>query len=471
MFHLNLCERADVTSFCFIANYHLTPLQLAVAERLRRDGLQCSFITINAGLAQDIRAAGWDDEAILYLPFAPAPNEPVFHDVPVAFNDLVIADRALRHMPEQGLRYLYGAARAQLAFFKRRAINVVLSEPTWAHERLAAAICAGTGRTFLVPFTVRYPAGRWGFFEGDNQLRLLPVAGIDVPDGTTPEAILNAGPPSYLERNDQLLREAGRLSSRLARIRRFITRERIDRHDPTHIQSRWDTLRVKGGEELNRIRYRAINRTPVDAALLATPFVVYALHKQPESSIDVFGRYYEDQAALLLAIWRSLPPGWNLLVKEHTNAIGDRPPHFYQQLNRWPGLKLIDETTPMAQLLEHARAVFTVSGTVAYEAAMKGIAAFTFAPMYFNVFPRSRRVTIEDLRQARDVAELIDALPPHDPNAATAALQTITAHSFPGHFTDVVNDPTAISEQNIANIYDGLKILMKNLTKPKVEND
>ncbi|GGP00297.1 hypothetical protein [Stakelama pacifica] len=459
-----------MTSFCFIANYHLTPLQLAVARRLERNGVRCSFVAVNAGLVRDIRAAGWGDEAILYLPFEPEADAPVFLDIPVAFNDLVLADRALRHLPERGLAYLYGAARALQAFFERRAVDVVFSEPTWAHERLAAALCAGTGRKFLVPFTIRYPSGRWGFFEGDDQAGLLPVAGIGTPDAATPENILNAGPPAYLTRNDQLLRNARKFSSRADRIRRFLTRERIDPQDPTHIQSRWHTLLVKGGEEFNRMRYRSVARTSVDAALLATPFVVYALHKQPESSIDVLGRYYEDQAALIRAIWRSLPPGWNLLVKEHTNAIGDRPRRFYRQLGHWPGLKLVEETTPMAPLLDHARAVFTVSGTVAYEAAMKGTAAFTFAPMFFNRFPRCRRVTIEDLREARDVAALIDALPPHDGDAATAALRAIAAHSFPGRFTDVVSDPTVLEEPNVRAITAGMHALIDHLTSSNIGN-
>lgn len=453
-------------SFCFIANYHLTPLQIALARRLEQDGVLCSFIAVNRDRARDIRGAGWDGEALLHLPFDPAPDEPPFVDVAVRFNDLVLADRALRHLPQKGLRYLYRAARELAAFFDRRAVDVVFSEPTWAHERLASALCAATGRKFLTPFTVRYPAGRWGFFEGGEQVELFPVGGGTAPENIAPDRILNAGAPPYLKRNDQLLQDSRRLSSRLDRVRRFITREQIDPSDPTHIQSRWHTLRTKGGEEVNRVRHRWVRRATVDARLLATSFVVYALHKQPESSIDVLGRYYEDQAAVLMAIWRSLPTGWKLLVKEHTNAIGDRSPDFYRRLSRWPGLEVIDEATPMATLLDHARAVFTVSGTVAYEAAMKGTPAFTFAPMFFNAFPRCRRVTVEDLRQAGDIAALIDALPAHDPEAAAAELAVIAAQSFPGRFTDVMSDPSVMDEENLGAIHGGMRALIEHLGHP-----
>lgn len=448
-------------SYCFIANYHLTPLQIEIARRLEREGTSCVFVTVNSRLAQEIAEAGWAGERLLHLTFDPVISEPEFNEVAICFNDLIVADRALRHTPEAGLRFLYGSARKLRDFFELHDVRFVFSEPTWAHERLAAALCAASRRrTFLTPFTIRYPSGRFAFFKNGDQDRLYPLEATSLGEPTqTLVDISNSPPPSYLKRNDQLLKQARTISARFGRLRRFVTRERIDPRDPTHIQSRWHTLQTKGGEEIKRILYRFVSRQAVDQELLRTPFVLYAMHKQPESSIDVLGRYYEDQSALLLAIWRSLPPGWKLLVKEHTNAIGDRAPSFYRDLQRWPGLRFIDEKTPMPNLLERTQAVFTVSGTVAYEAALKGIPAFTFAPMFFNQFDRCQRITIDDLRAARDIKELIETMPPT--NAATNDLvaSEILRHSFAGRFTDVVSDPTVLDPPNIENIVKAFKFL------------
>lgn len=450
-----------MASYCFIANYHLAPLQLKLARCLEREGTSCVFITVNGNLAQDIAAAGWCGDRLLYLTFDPVKTEPVFDTVKIRFNDLVVADRALRHQPDKGLLFLYRAARDMLAFFELHDVRFVFSEPTWAHERLAAALCAASEhRTFLTPFTIRYPAGHVGFFENGDQDRLYPLllAESNAPSPTLAE-VAKSAQPAYLQRNDQLLKEAQRIVARFDRLRRFITRERIHPLDPTHIQSRWQTLRINGAEEINRWLYRFVRREVVNSTTLESPFVIYALHKQPESSIDVLGRYYEDQAALLLAIWRTLPADWTLLVKEHSNAIGDRSPAFYRRLQRWPGLWVIDERTPMSLLIEHARAVFTVSGTVAYEAALRGVPAFTFAPMFFNKFNRCRRITVEDLRAARDLAGLIEALPAPSAIENEAALKKILHNAFAGRFTDIVSDPTVLDPENIEQILAGFRAL------------
>lgn len=448
-------------SYCFISNYSLTALQLEVARRLEDEGVNCVFVTVNSHLAREIANAGWGAERLLHLKFEPGISEPEFDAVPIRFNDLVLADRALRHTPKSGLQFLYRCARQLSEFFELHDVRYVFSEPTWAHERLAAALCDASGcRTFLTPFTIRYPPGRLAFFENGDQDRLYPLPGLPSEDPPLPSAkIGNSAPPAYLKRNDELLKEAGTLGARLRRLGRFLTRERIDSTDPTHIQSRWHTLRIKGGEEINRLLYNFVYRKAVDDDLLDKPFVLYALHKQPESSIDVLGRYYEDQAALLMAIWRSLPTGWTLLVKEHTNAIGDRVPGFYRKLKRWPRLHVIDEKAPMNQLLLRARAVFTVSGTVAYEAALKGLPAFTFVPMFFNRFPSCWRITIEDLRTARCLAELIEGIPTSTPEENDEAAHDILRHSFAGRFTDIVSDPTVLDPINVEKIMMGFRAL------------
>jgi len=456
-----------VKSHCFIANYHLTPLQIALGNRLRAEGVPIVFIAVNQHLYDDIIASGWDRRCVLYLPFDATPEDTPFKEVPIKFFDLIAADRALRFEQDKALHYLYRSARMMMAFFREHSVSFVLSEPTWAHERLAAAICAQiSGMTFLTPFTVRYPQNRWAFFPNGDQVELFEVAKqpnfSSSPETSTSTEVLQEGPPSYLRRNNELLAEARTFRARLSRLGRFITRERIDPRDPTHIQSRLRTLLIKGGEEINRILYKVVERTPLSDALVARPFVLYALHKQPESSIDVLGRYYEDQEVLIHAIWRTLPTGWRLYVKEHTNAIGDRSPAFYRRVASPPGIELIDECIPIGALMPHARAVFSVSGTVAYEAAMSGIPSFTFAPMFFNAFPSCNRITVDDLREAEDIAALIPSTQHASEHKIESILSRVEAQSFPGRFTDVVTDPHVLDAENLDKLVRGFLMLDQN---------
>lgn len=437
-------------TYCFIANYHLTPLQSALARRLTRRGIRVCWIVVNTRLAHLLEDDGWPNEHTLHLRLnAQVPDQP-FAAVRLKFCDLLHADRALRHRPETAIRYLNAAAHAIHAFLERERPDFVFGENTWAHERLAAAFCAASGgsRQYLAPHTVRFPSGRWGFFEGEDQTRLIGGARwlVNAPALPSPEAnVVEITPPSYVARNNELIADARTLRARLARLKRFFTRENIDPTDPTHIQGRLDSLRVMGKEELNRVLYRFVARLPVNTVALGRPFVLYAMHKQPESSIDVLGRYYEDQFKLIHAIWRSLPHGWSIYVKEHTNAIGDRGPSFYKQINRLPNAYVIDEKASAPLLIKEAQAVFTVTGTIAYEAALLGRPSFTFAPLFFNRLKWCSYIKLDDLRDCADLEQLIQ----RSRDRVDETPFDVIPESFEGRFTDAHTDPTVLNAKNL----------------------
>ncbi len=447
-----------MTRFCFIANYHLTPLQIAVATGLQSRGIHSCWIVVNRRRRDEILEAGWSKADVLYLPLPVSKEYRQFDKYPIKFFDLITADRALRHMPARALAFLHNSAESMLEFLQRQHIDFVFGEPTWAHERLAAALCDRLGNVkFLWPHTVRFPSGRWGFFIGEDQTQLFELS--ECKDGDTVALqSLDTSTPSYVKRNNELLAHAQSPLARLSRIKRFLTRENIDTKDPTLIQSRMATLKVAGGEELNRVLYRFVKRTPISDELLGRPFVLYALHKQPESSIDVIGRYYEDQAKLIEALWRSLPTGWWLYVKEHTNAIGDRPPAFYHRVQKLLNVEILDERASAKQVIAASQAVFTVSGTIAYEAALLGKLSFTFAPMFFNRFPRCSRISIDDLRNSVDLKDLVAKLGLE--HASDASL-FVLKNSISGSFTDVYSDPAVVSSINVKQVVDGFMRIVK----------
>lgn len=439
-----------MNKYCFIANYHLTPLQIQIAKCLEAKGISTCWIVVNKSLLQSILAAGCSRDRILHLQLEdPVTGTDTELPIPLKINDLLTADRALREAPQRGLEYLRQAARSILAFLDAQRPSFVFGENTWAHERIAAAVCHHRGDMhFLSPHTVRFPSGRWGFFMGQDQTHLFnPPGKVGNPAEAAPA--IAAVPPAYVKRNDELLARARTLGARLQRIKRFVTRENISSSDPTHIQSRWATLKIVGTEELNRLLYCFVKRDIPDEAMLTQPFVLYALHKQPESSIDVMGRYYEDQWKLIHAIWRTLPAGWHLYVKEHSNAIGDRSLGFYHRIAALPNAHIIHERASAPALIRASQAVFTVTGTIAYEAALLGKASFTFAPMFFNRLAPCKAVTIDALRDCEDLRELIEA---SNPSATEDAEDYILSRSFRGTFTDAHTDPNVLLPDNVAKL-------------------
>ena len=71
------------------------------------------------------------------------------------------------------------------------------------------------------------------------------------------------------------------------------------------------------------------------------PYVFYPLHFEPEATTLVHGSYFEDQLTVVKNLARSLPAGWELVVKEHFYMRGQRRLGFYRSLLSIPNLRLL----------------------------------------------------------------------------------------------------------------------------------
>jgi len=432
-------------NICFVANYTKTFTFHEVARRLEQQGYRVYWIVVNRRI-RDFLAERYDPARLLYLgrSYADTPNDKIGE---FKINELVLGDRVLGLDPEQGRRYLLHIQQPLYRFIKENQISHIFGELTWAHEVLVRRITAGRpelGCMYLNPHTIRIPNGRFAFFTDEFQSEM--VAAPSTAAEQEPLA-LTVEKPDYLALNDRLVKNARSLTARLQKVKRFITAENIDDDDPTLINRRWQRFRLRCREELNRELYRFARRISLDE-VGDRRFAFVALHKQPEASIDVIGRYYENQLTNIINLWRIIPDDWLLLVKEHTNAIGDRGLDFYRRLRKLPNVFLIRETEDSHDIIRRSELVVTVSGTVAYEAALMGKRALTLAPTFFNRFPNCRRVGLDDLREARDIFELTDRL-----TAEPAEVEAYVAgHSFPGVISDPNSNPRSVEPDNLDSL-------------------
>ena len=430
---------------CFIANYTKTYTFHETARRLERQGAKVFWIAVNEPIRRYL-AERYPFERILYVnrTFADIPGNKVGE---FKLNELVLGDRVLSLDPEEGRRYLLNIQQPIYEFLKNNQVTHVFGELTWAHEILTRRIITARselGCRFFNPHTIRIPNGRFAFFTDEYQYEMCPARAIDraeSPSGFT------AQKPDYLALNDKMLKGTRSLSARLAKVKRFITGENIDPDDPTLINRRWTRLKVRAREEINRELYRFTRRISLEE-IDGRPFVLVALHKQPEASIDVIGRYYEDQYTNIVNVWRILPDDWLVLIKEHTNAIGDRDLGFYRRLTRLPNIHLVRENIDSHELIKRSQLVLTVSGTVAYEAALMGKPSLTLAPVFFNRFPNCRHVGLRDLASARDIHELIESSTDGEEDAHAWVLQ----HSFEGIVSDPISNPKSTDPENLDNL-------------------
>lgn len=124
---------------------------------------------------------------------------------------------------------------------------------------------------------------------------------------------------------------------------------------------------------------------------LDRPYVLFALHQQPERTTCPDGGRYCNQllAAALLA--SSLPEGWSLYIKEHqaqffynNNGEQGRTFEFYRYLDSLPNTHLVRLEQPTTDLVASARAVATITGVIGWEALLRGIPAIVFGAAWYR---------------------------------------------------------------------------------------
>ncbi|HTO18657.1 MAG TPA: hypothetical protein VL129_05855 [Pseudomonas sp.] len=440
-------------NICFVANFYKTYFFHEVAKCLEKQDVNIFWIVVNRKLF-DFLCNHYPKERILYInKLNSKSRQPIISEFKL--NELIYGDRVLRYEGRWAKDYLRNIQKPFSDFVKENCIKFVFGETTWAHEILFHRLLdcnKDMGAQYLCPHTIRIPNGRFAFFKDEYQSEFYEVGSSLNYRGE--QVSFEVAKPDYLKINDKRVSAARSFKSRVDRVRRYITRENIDPLDPTVTVSRWVSFRKNASEELNRDLIRFVNFYKFTEQLSRQKYIFIALHKQPEASIDVIGRYYDDQFSNILNVWRGLPDGWKLLVKEHSNAIGDRSLAFYRNISRLADVILIDPKEDSHSLIRNANFVITVSGTVAYEAALLGVKALTFSPCFFNKFSMCKKLDLELLRTSSLLEVELEA------GNDCEVKNYIVSNSFCGKIGDPNSDPSCVDPDNIKNVADSfIKLL------------
>lgn len=121
------------------------------------------------------------------------------------------------------------------------------------------------------------------------------------------------------------------------------------------------------------------------------PYIFVALQCEPERQTTPSGGLYGNQYLMVKLLSEVAPPGWEVVVKEHVSQfkpyqIGERARthHFYDYLASLPRVRLAPLTLNAFELIDHARAVASVSGTVSWEAVNRDIPALLFGYSWYR---------------------------------------------------------------------------------------
>ncbi|MEM6894845.1 MAG: hypothetical protein AAF554_14220 [Bacteroidota bacterium] len=447
-------------SICFVTNYKKTFFFDAIAKELENRDVEVYWIVLNKKL-YDYLLPTYSQEKLLLInkKKGNVSNEKIGD---FKLNELVSVDRALKYYGGWGYEFLQNIQKPIYDFIKVNGISFVFGETTYAHEVMICRmlkIRKELSCTYLHPQTIRIPAYHFTFLTDEFQSEIYE----DVTFDTYKEGdIINVQRPTESVVNEKRVMKSMTLLSKLKRSTRFFTQKNMELDDPsvspTNLAGR---LRKGFTEEWNRLTYPFVRTKDFDQ-IEKKNFVVYTLHKQPEASVDIVGRYYDNQYINIQNIWRILPDDWYLVVKEHTNAIGDRSFSFFKKIKRLRNLVLLNEHINSHRIIQDAKAIFSVSGSIAYEAALYGKPAFLFVPIFFDKLQNCQNITLETLREVANIEELLSLWNENKKHKMPIAefSKYLLSHSAKGLISDPLTDPKCMEEGNIQNVTKAFLKLM-----------
>jgi hypothetical protein len=145
---------------------------------------------------------------------------------------------------------------------------------------------------------------------------------------------------------------------------------------------------------------------------LTKPYIYVALHYQPEKTTSPEGDIFVEQWLMVQMLARLAPKGWIIYVKEHNSQFAERlygeqgrTHDFYERLAGLDRVRLILNQTSSFNLIDHAKAVATVTGTVGLESAIRSVPVLSFGRAWYapceGVF---------DVKDSDEVQEVLDKI-------------------------------------------------------------
>lgn len=428
-------------TLCFIGNFYKTEVYRCVAKLLEEKGVEVFWIIPNTTqYSKYVKEYG--EEKVLLIDRTIV-NDKYAAVADLKINEILYGDRIWKYDLDGGTRYLVSLQNVVKEYITKNHIQTVFGENTTAEELLICRLCHHIKElncNYYSMMTTRIPGNRFHFFEDEKQVYVFKRKGYEAKEHID----LQVKKPSYALLNDKLIKKSMSVNGVMGRLKRFITGENIEQTDPDVLTNKKTRFLVKSTEVKNQQLYRNVKRQEL-SFIEGKKYAFYGFHKQPESSIDVCGRYMEDQLQVVKNIWRQLPPDWYLVIKEHSNAIGDRSPKFFKELSQFPNIILLKENIDSKFIIGKAQLVITNTGTMGLEAALMGIPAITLSRVVFNCLNYCQYFNwqrFEDFSGLVAITEYIKSLPDNKEDYR----DLVKHHSFLGYIGDTYGTPEILND-------------------------
>ena len=205
---------------------------------------------------------------------------------------------------------------------------------------------------------------------------------------------------------------------------------------------------------------RSVNhmRLPARKMLMSPPegrFAFFPLHMVPESSIDTWAPFYQDQLAFIMQVSLALPADLEFVVKIHFSDHDNYSHAELRRLLQLPRLRIAHPNASSHAFLERSTLVVAIQGTASLEAALFGKPVLLFGASPYQDFPRTQRAERPDALHEQ-IRRMLEIPAPRD-EEIVEAFTAYLARYMPGRVNDWSKPIDAAGIDHLASCFAALR--------------
>ncbi len=351
---------------------------------------------------------------------------------------MIQGDRVLRHRSEkEALGYATLLAQRIRAELKEHRPDVVLASHDSVHSAMSLAVAKSLGIPWVAMTFPVIPDNLTGFCNALTPNSLVPIMRpVDQQLRDTAKTLIQ----NVRSKNQKVV--AYRAPASLAQwIQQYLLHAKnfIRRREASGMLGIDKFTYPTGIERMRDILRRSFNRLqlPTEKMLRWPPegrFVYYPFHMAPESMVDTWAPFYQNQLAFVAQLSLSIPADTTFVIKLHFSDPDNYSCHQLRQLMNMPRLCIAHPNASGSAFIEKAALVMGIQGTSCLEAALLGKPVLIFGDSPYVYFPRSERAKRPD-ELYEQIMRMLDQPSPADEDVVEA-YATYMARYMPGRIND-----------------------------------
>ncbi|MDV7137585.1 hypothetical protein R3X28_01790 [Maribacter sp. TH_r10] len=428
----------------FIESRYVTYLYDKISESLISHGFEIHWIVLNH---QFIPKTG----NITLLEY---PKKSRVKEHKNGYLDSVIAtDRHLRFFGKKEKNHFYHfdkEIRKAIEFIRP---DFVFGEPTSFHHLISLEVCKEFNILYLHPASCRYPVSRFAFYLYDS---LVPYKGSkevlsEKEAHNSISAIVNrTSIPNYMVPPKISLKES--ITDKIKVLSGFIEGERYNTPSPIN-----KLLKDTENRQILKV-WNNISTNQIDSEKFA---IVFPLHMQPESSIDVWGRKFSNQNDVIKEISKRLKKNEVLYVKPNPKSSFEINKELIKIISEKENVEALHSNVKMSEIFDTVDLFINVVGTIAIECILSSKPVISLIKTYFNDTRQS--FSIESYDDIVGIIELIKKgrFTGLSKEEKILYFNNLNSLSYDGVIGDTYNNKNVINENNIKKLHNAFIDILK----------